>query len=416
MRGGTESPLAPAGAPATPAPHRAAATGADRHEATTPPEVRPDPGVTLEAHAQQARTREPWWQWLKRTVQHGGPGQCIFAISNACNARCRFCNFALDELPRAAWRYVPLEDACRAIDILDQLFVRYLIVSGGEPTLHPELDGIIAHARRRHMAVLLVTNGSRLTPERCRELVAAGVSSMVISIDAASAMAHEKNRGLTRVCERIRSAVDILKSLGIQSTASVTMSRLIPDYEALAAFLRELGFPAVTFSYPLTHLPSSFLGYREAPLIQFTGEELDAQLEAIKRLKRSFAVVNPTAAIEEMQRFVRGDRQRFACLGGYRYFYLDWNLQVWRCHSWDEPMCSIFELDESRYVRDGCTKCMVDCYRDASVMQHVAVSATDAVRDLRAGHPVRAATRLVRRENLQSIGAALETQSWIRGL
>ena len=172
----------------------------------------------------------------------------------------------------------------------------------------------------------------------------------------------------------------------------------------------------MTFSYPLNHLASSFLGYRASPLVEFTAAELDAHLEGIKRLKRSFAVVNPTAALEEMQRFVRGEVQRFECLGGYRYFYLDWDLMVWRCHSWDAPMCSVFDLDESRYVRDGCTKCMVDCYRDASVMQHVAVSATDAARDVRTGHLLRAASRLARWDNLVSIGAALETQKWIRGL
>jgi len=361
-------------------------------------------------------SQESWWQWAKRTLQSGGPGQCIFAINNACNAGCAFCNFALDVLPRAEWRYVPVDDACRAIDVLSDLFIRYLIVSGGEPTLHPGLDAIIEHARRRHMGVLLVTNGSRLTRERCRTLVAAGVSSVVISVDAATPAAHEANRRLPGVCERIRVANAELALLGVQSTASVTVSRLIDDYEALGAFLRWLGFTTVTFSYPLTELPSSFLGYRDSPLVELTSEELDAHFEAIKRLKRSFAVVNPTAALEEMQRFVRGAPQRFECLGGYRYFYLDWNLMVWRCHSWAEPMCSVFDLDQSRYVRDGCTRCMVDCYRDASVMQHVAVSASDALRDLRSGHVLRAASRLARWSNVESIRAAAETERWIRGL
>src|SRR5215813_6596729 len=83
---------------------------------------------------------EPWWQWIKQTVTRGGPGQCIFAINNACNAGCQFCNFALDVLPRSDWQYVPVDDACRAIDVLSKLFIRYLIVSGGEPTLNPGLE------------------------------------------------------------------------------------------------------------------------------------------------------------------------------------------------------------------------------------------------------------------------------------
>jgi hypothetical protein len=41
------------------------------------------------------------------------------------------------------------------------------------------------------------------------------------------------------------------------STASVALSRLL-DIDALPAFLGDLGFKAVTFSYPLTNLNSSF--------------------------------------------------------------------------------------------------------------------------------------------------------------
>jgi len=359
---------------------------------------------------------ESRWQWLKLTLEKGGPGQCIFVINNGCNANCGFCSFALDVLPRAGWQFVPIEDACRAIDVLAGLFVRYLIISGGEPTLHQELDTLVRYAKRRHMAVLLVTNGSRLTRKRCGELSAAGVSSVMISIDAATAQTHEVNRRLPGVCDRIREANQELLTLGIQSTASVTVSRLVDDYDALAEFLRQLGFPAVTFSYPLTSLPSSFLGHRQSSLVDFTPAELDAHFEAIKRLKRSYPVVNPTAALEEMQRLVRGDSQHFECLGGYRYFYLDWELMVWRCHSWEHPMCSIFDLDESRYVRDGCTKCMVDCYRDASVMQHVAVSASDALRDARAGDLLGALSHLAKRSNVGSIGAAIETRRWIKAL
>jgi hypothetical protein len=117
-----------------------------------------------------------------------------------------------------------------------------------------------------------------------------------------------------------------------------------------------------------------------------------------------------------MQRFVRGEPQRFECLGGYRYFYLDWELKVWRCHHWQEPIGSIFDLDESKYVRDGCTRCMIDCFRDSSVMQHAGVSVADALHEIRAGHPWRATKRLARRSNVESLRAAFGNRRWIRGL
>ncbi|MBM2836162.1 MAG: Radical domain protein, partial [candidate division NC10 bacterium] len=37
---------------------------------------------------------------VKQALLEGGPGFCQFAINNACNAGCDFCNFNLDKLPR----------------------------------------------------------------------------------------------------------------------------------------------------------------------------------------------------------------------------------------------------------------------------------------------------------------------------
>jgi hypothetical protein len=61
--------------------------------------------------------------------------------------------------------------------------------------------------------------------------------------------------------------------------------------------------------------------------------------------------------------------------------YLDWKLQFWHCHFWEKPPCSIYDFDDSK----SCTRCVIDCYRDASTMQHIAVSGHDALRSLRSG-------------------------------
>jgi hypothetical protein len=141
----------------------------------------------------------------------------------------------------------------------------------------------------------------------------------------------------------------------VHSTASVTMSRLV-DYDALPGFLEELGFASVTFSYPLTELDSNFLGYSTSDLVNYSKEDLIATFDKVKALKSRMLVLNPTASIEEMKRYINGGEQKFPCLGGFKYFYLDWNLMLWRCHNWAEPMCHISEFDETKLVRDGCTK------------------------------------------------------------
>ena len=114
-----------------------------------------------------------------------------------------------------------------------------------------------------------------------------------------------------------------------------------------------------------------------------------------------------------MQRFVRNEPQKFPCLGGFRYFYLDWKLNIWRCHFWEEPLCSIYDFDDGKIVRDGCTRCSIDCYRDASTMQHIAVSAHDAVGALKSGDLAGVAKALVRKGNGGSIHAVVEQLPWL---
>ena len=354
------------------------------------------------------------WDTLRLVLSSGGPGRCEFALNNACNANCGFCNFARDKLPKDRWEYVERQGAFDAIDILFRQGIRYLVLTGGEPTLHPDLTDIIRYASGKGMKVMMVSNAGLLKPRRIQEYSEAGLSSFVISIDAATAAAHEENRGLPGVCDKIREANKEIASLGMIATASVTLSRLL-DIDALPPFLADLGFECVTFSYPLTNLNSSFLGYRDSGLVDFTPDELIALFEKVKTLKSRtrLHVVNPTRSLEEMQRFVRNEPQKFPCLGGYRYFYLDWKLQLWRCHFWEKPLCSIYDFDDSKLVRDGCTRCMIDCYRDASTMQHIAVSAHDAVKSLKRGNLVGAAKALGRTGNAGSIHAVVEELPWL---
>ncbi|MBI3780205.1 MAG: radical SAM protein [candidate division NC10 bacterium] len=350
---------------------------------------------------------------VKQSLLEGGPGFCQFAINNACNAACDFCSFSLDALPREDWVFAPLPKAKDAIDILVRHGVRYLVITGGEPMLHPDCFDIIRHAKGQGMVVILVTNGSRLDGPNIQALKESGLSSIIISIDATSAKVHEDNRRLPKVCEKIKKANELLRQVKIQSTASVTMSRLIGDYAQLPGFLKSLGFESVTFSYPLTTLGSSFLGHANSHLVSYTPDELLRAFDEVKKLKPYLHVVNPTASLEEMQRFLRKEPQRFECLGGYKYFYLDWDFLIWRCHYWEEPICSIFEFDDSRRIRDGCTRCMIDCYRDASVMQHVAVSVSDSIAQARQGLWRGAAKSLFTRSNLDSLKSVFEGLNWI---
>ena len=95
-----------------------------------------------------------------------------------CNLSCAYCN-EYDDYSKP----VPIEVMCQRIDRLAELGTTVITISGGEPLLHPDLDRIIARARRHGMIAGLITNGYLLTAERIQRLNGAGLEHLQISID-----------------------------------------------------------------------------------------------------------------------------------------------------------------------------------------------------------------------------------------
>lgn len=95
-----------------------------------------------------------------------------------CNLACTYCNeFDAVSAP------VPAAEMLRRVDLLASLGTTIITISGGEPMLHPELDEIIRHIRRRGAIATLITNGYLLTPGRIHRLNKAGLDYLQISID-----------------------------------------------------------------------------------------------------------------------------------------------------------------------------------------------------------------------------------------
>jgi MoaA/NifB/PqqE/SkfB family radical SAM enzyme len=262
----------------------------------------------------------------------------------------------------------------------------------------------------------LITNGWKL-PERADALADAGLQNLLISIDSDDMAVHEKNRGMRGLSGRIERGIARIRARGVPVMACVTVNKLV-DYDALPATLERLGFDAATFSYPRQEpFGSSSLVYSEdSALVDFTDEELLAALDAILRLRDRFPVLNPAASIRDIQRHVRGERERFACVGGFKYFYMDWRLDVWRCEPWHEPMGSVFDFDSFADDRTPCTACIMNCYRDSSTLMHAGVAAADAAAALAKGRPVAAARAAFRGTVVQSLGAIVAEIGLLRKL
>jgi MoaA/NifB/PqqE/SkfB family radical SAM enzyme len=345
----------------------------------------------------------------------GGPGFCQVAVTNACNARCRFCNFP--NVPPAERVMADLPGLLTGLESARRAGVRFLTVTGGEPLLYPELPAFLARARELGISVVLCTNGALLTPRRIQEMSRLGLDTVIISLDANSPARHDENRGLPGLTAHIQEMVPVLRRAGLDPVASVTLSRLVENLEGATAFLHRLGFKRMTFSYPITRLNSPYLGFAVDHSVDFTPEELNRWFGRIKELKAGappVTILNPWLGLDEMQRQLRGRPSRFPCLAGFKYFFVDWDLKVYRCHYLGETLGRWEEMEAVTPVRDGCTACTIECYREPSIFQYMAVSVFDALTAWSQGRWLRGLGALLHPHNFLSLAALLEGRHWVR--
>src|SRR2546429_2739021 len=95
-----------------------------------------------------------------------------------CNLACTYCN-EFDDFSKP----VPLPEMKKRLDILAGMGTSIITISGGEPLMHPELDEVIRHIRRRGMIAGMITNGFLLDKKTIEKLNAAGLEHLQISID-----------------------------------------------------------------------------------------------------------------------------------------------------------------------------------------------------------------------------------------
>ncbi len=112
-----------------------------------------------------------------------------------CNLSCTYCN-EYDDFSRP----VAIDVMRQRLDHLADLGTTIITISGGEPLMHPELDLIVAHIRKRGMIAGMITNGYLLTAERIQRLNQAGLDHLQISID--NVMPDEVSKKSLKVLDR----------------------------------------------------------------------------------------------------------------------------------------------------------------------------------------------------------------------
>jgi radical SAM protein with 4Fe4S-binding SPASM domain len=145
---------------------------------------------------------------LTEPQRFSAPLTVVWNLTNRCNLACKHCYLdsgvrAEDELSRS--------EKIAIIDQLSENYVPILVLAGGEPFLAPDLWAVLERSQEKRIYCMIATNGTLLTPENCKRLVALGVDYVEVSLDSPDPGVHDEFRRSKGCWERsvqgIRNAV-----------------------------------------------------------------------------------------------------------------------------------------------------------------------------------------------------------------
>lgn len=154
------------------------------------------------------------------------PIRVILSLTDNCNLACQHCS--AQEYSSTKQQLSTVE-IISLLDELEQWGVMIIVLSGGEPLLHPDFFDIAKSAVEHGFKVFLTSNGTYITHEIAEKLNEIGIHDVQISIDGPS-HTHNYIRGSR---EAFTDAVHAIKSCllsGIHTSTMCTLSKLNLQY------------------------------------------------------------------------------------------------------------------------------------------------------------------------------------------
>lgn len=147
-------------------------------------------------------------------------------MTSRCNARCEFCYASDDYLEEG--HNVAKEAWQKIIDDAKDIGCYTVVLSGGEPSINPDLPAMVDYVTKKKMLAFTTSNGISIKPKLIDELVDAGLAALDFSLHG-PAEHHDKVVGVKGAHDKlIESAVYAAtkKSLVVRVSHVITKESL----------------------------------------------------------------------------------------------------------------------------------------------------------------------------------------------
>lgn len=162
-------------------------------------------------------------------------------LTTRCNLRCTYCySQALREEKECG--DLPLKVALKALSEAKGLGVHTVLLTGGEPLLHPEALRIAERSRRMGFRTVLLTNGL-LIDKKIAKVIAQTCDQVTVSLDSALPELHNLHRG-KGTHKQVIKAIGRLKEAGVKEvviSGVITRQSQQESYAEFKDFAKGIG-------------------------------------------------------------------------------------------------------------------------------------------------------------------------------
>jgi radical SAM protein with 4Fe4S-binding SPASM domain len=143
----------------------------------------------------------------------------VWNITRTCNLRCVHCysdSMAMQYPGELTWAQMK-----NVVDDLAAYQVPSLLLSGGEPMIHPRFFDLVDYATEKGLKLTISTNGTLITPEKAGRLKAANVAYVGISLDGIGKIHDEfrrKEGAFDGAVRGFRNCHDVDQKTGLRLT------------------------------------------------------------------------------------------------------------------------------------------------------------------------------------------------------
>ncbi|OGL15548.1 MAG: hypothetical protein A3G97_02275 [Candidatus Rokubacteria bacterium RIFCSPLOWO2_12_FULL_69_21] len=162
-------------------------------------------------------------------------------LTRRCNLQCDHCYISAGPGPRRPDELSTAE-CLRVMDEIAEINPNiFLILTGGEPLLHPDLPALASAACARGFTVVVGTNGVLLREQQARLLRESGVRGVSLSLDSTEPARHDAFRRLPGAWQGVVRAAGICRAEGLDFSLHMSVTdwnaREIPAMTGLAGEL-----------------------------------------------------------------------------------------------------------------------------------------------------------------------------------